>query len=793
MTFLGTHVKISIYVYIKDCLMAIKNREQGRKRSVLVMLFLSYAIIMAIAVLTNYIYFLQVDRNAQKGAEITRDAVLTQYAETFAARMTEISRLSNSILFLPELDGIVRQVPEEDIAGFQQNLLKLKPDNPFIIDYFVYLRDQNLVITPTSRMQAKAFYNSFYNYNDMSFNDWQTELNYNYYFNLYMPAKDMTVFGTGEKSVITYIQSAPLNIKNIPAAQIIVLLDAEKMQASLVNMAEAASSAVYTVGKDNSVIFASPGAPPLGDDIKAIITGDKKAEYVESADMMVDVKTFSGDYKVVATTERSVYYKMRNEVRVSFLWQLAIMMVVGFGLSIWFTSRNYAPIREISDMVGSGKGNEYDGIKKAISQNIEKQKQLSAALSSHRAELRTAFFQRRLSGTEVVDLSGGADREQQLEAELASLGIATVSNIFTVVVVRIFAKSPFFEEEEKQPDLNLATARLVIQNIGEEVLSDAGVQNFYVGLDKDLAAFVINLEPGAEELLNESFDTIEKHIWEHFRIKYFAGVGGLHSGLGSIYQSVDEAKKALEYSEMNENFGLTRFNNVVDLEYDYFYPSDIETQISNLLRVGDEEQVYQIIETIFDINFNQKKISPAAGKYLVVEISGTMVKVMNSLLAREDEPLVSSENVLKSLGEGASFETLKKDLLGFAGEVCKKGHRRQFNQTERLVGRIEKYVLSSEEWLDLATIAAKFDITPQYLSTIFKKYTSENIKEFISKMRLEKAKKILCETGLTVDEVAVKLGYANETGLNRLFKKYEGITPGAYRSSRQAAKNEKKN
>ncbi len=115
--------------------------------------------------------------------------------------------------------------------------------------------------------------------------------------------------------------------------------------------------------------------------------------------------------------------------------------------------------------------------------------------------------------------------------------------------------------------------------------------------------------------------------------------------------------------------------------------------------------------------------------------------------------------------------------------VCRRAGRKQNSQTERLVEKIADYITMSEEWLDLSSIAEKFDITPQYLSTVFKKYREINVKEFISKKRLDKAKELLGGTDLTVDEIARKLGYANETGLNRLFKKYEGITPGAYRNS----------
>jgi YesN/AraC family two-component response regulator len=85
--------------------------------------------------------------------------------------------------------------------------------------------------------------------------------------------------------------------------------------------------------------------------------------------------------------------------------------------------------------------------------------------------------------------------------------------------------------------------------------------------------------------------------------------------------------------------------------------------------------------------------------------------------------------------------------------------------------------------LSLTSIADRFKITPQYVSMVFKRQKSENIKDFISKVKLDKAKELLTDSSMTMADIAQKLGYANELGVFRLFKKYEGITPGAYKKN----------
>ena len=52
---------------------------------------------------------------------------------------------------------------------------------------------------------------------------------------------------------------------------------------------------------------------------------------------------------------------------------------------------------------------------------------------------------------------------------------------------------------------------------------------------------------------------------------------------------------------------------------------------------------------------------------------------------------------------------------------------------------------------------------------------------YIHKIRLENAKELLLKTDLTLEEISARAGCNNSVTLNRLFKKYEGITPAEYK------------
>ena len=82
--------------------------------------------------------------------------------------------------------------------------------------------------------------------------------------------------------------------------------------------------------------------------------------------------------------------------------------------------------------------------------------------------------------------------------------------------------------------------------------------------------------------------------------------------------------------------------------------------------------------------------------------------------------------------------------------------------------------------LNVSQIALEFQISPSYLSSIYKKHTGESILEVIRSYRIEYAKKLL-ENGLSIAEVSVKAGFRESASFVRAFKKITGITPGQWK------------
>ena len=82
--------------------------------------------------------------------------------------------------------------------------------------------------------------------------------------------------------------------------------------------------------------------------------------------------------------------------------------------------------------------------------------------------------------------------------------------------------------------------------------------------------------------------------------------------------------------------------------------------------------------------------------------------------------------------------------------------------------------------LSLSLISSQLDITPAYFSAFFIREVGIGFNEYVTGLRIEKAKQMLRSDYGSLSHVALSLGYANLYDFSRDFKKHTGIAPPAY-------------
>ncbi len=103
-------------------------------------------------------------------------------------------------------------------------------------------------------------------------------------------------------------------------------------------------------------------------------------------------------------------------------------------------------------------------------------------------------------------------------------------------------------------------------------------------------------------------------------------------------------------------------------------------------------------------------------------------------------------------------------------------------QEERAITGITRYLQEHlAEEISLSVLAEQFHLNPQYISQLFKSEIGVNFLVYLTNIRMEKAKKLLLSTALSIAEVAEQSGYGDYRVFTKVFKKSEGSTPSQYR------------
>ena len=86
-----------------------------------------------------------------------------------------------------------------------------------------------------------------------------------------------------------------------------------------------------------------------------------------------------------------------------------------------------------------------------------------------------------------------------------------------------------------------------------------------------------------------------------------------------------------------------------------------------------------------------------------------------------------------------------------------------------------------QEALRLEDVSSAVGFNATYFSTLFKKETGQNFTDYLTELRISKAKELLCGDHLSVQDVAEKVGYSDLKYFSRLFKKETGVSPSDYK------------
>ncbi len=140
-------------------------------------------------------------------------------------------------------------------------------------------------------------------------------------------------------------------------------------------------------------------------------------------------------------------------------------------------------------------------------------------------------------------------------------------------------------------------------------------------------------------------------------------------------------------------------------------------------------------------------------------------------------------------GVGMDEDIIKSSVAALCVAVNKLDAVKQLEQCrdERL-NEIMNYIQENYLTVTLEELTEQMHLSKPYLSKYIKEKSGKTFGEIVKSVRMKKARTLLKNTSMTVENIADSVGYQNVEHFNRLFKKKYGMTPVQYRNSRREGK-----
>lgn len=144
-----------------------------------------------------------------------------------------------------------------------------------------------------------------------------------------------------------------------------------------------------------------------------------------------------------------------------------------------------------------------------------------------------------------------------------------------------------------------------------------------------------------------------------------------------------------------------------------------------------------------------------------------------------EKPIIISE-LVTALEK--AIKIWKKERKQELNESRQNLEDKDHNQVSRTVYEVISYINENyNKDISIKSLAESVFLTPTYLCHLFKDETEKTINQYVTEVRIDKAKELLRNSNYMVYEIASKVGYSNSNYFARVFRKFTGESPSDYR------------
>lgn len=498
------------------------------------------------------------------------------------------------------------------------------------------------------------------------------------------------------------------------------------------------------------------------------------------------VTYFKSDFNnwiYIGTFPMTVLTSKINSLIIRTIYILMAFLALGILAAYIFSKKLSSPLDKLVEDIRIKRGvdiksndSEMAIISKAFERMIHEEDRLFSLLESTKNNNRNAYLMNLLQGKFSKDM----DKE--------FTGIDFSLEYFTCVAVFIdkygeFTKAYSNEQQEYM--------KAFILDVSEQLISNeykcAGLLYQRKGI-----AIIVN---HAEEIdididLKNIFEKIQEELSKVLDNTISIGIGNTCRNQSGVADSFDHALESLKYKLITGYGSINLWKNVENAESVYFYPYAREKQLFNMINSGITEKVDDTVKELVGEVRLQESMNYENIVQIFTQLAVNTVKLLLDQNLNIGMIFGSSYNIYHILSGKETIDDIEEWLIEMFTHIAgyMSGAR---GMSKGYFDRALEYIHDNyRKDIDINAIAENVGLSYSYLRKIFKDETGDNIINYVNHIRVEESKRLLLQTGMTVKEIALNLGYNNEQSFLRFFKKYEECSPGEYRLSRKSAARE---
>lgn len=662
---------------------------------------------------------------------------------------------------LVNCDGDFDDYQHYEFAKLVSKLSNYKVLNPYIISLFLYFPKQNYIISDSGVYtfdQWKSIY-----LNDDGFFSAIGKSNIN--------KKWLPIKGTGNYGNKTaMITSLPLYSSTESADNLCVIIDPQEAFActNIKNISD--NSQFLTFDNENGgILFSTLPNSEMSRKYPFSLSASPYGLANHGNYITYTQESAGYPFKYIYITPSSAFLEILTFSK-QIVW-ICIMTILIFGilLSVVFAQYNYRPIQRLANLLYKNTpagNNSMSYIEESIVELMHMKENSETNLQKEHE-----FY---LEGFLLKLLHNDIFNESLCKEYMEKYNITFLGEYFLVVLIKDSCGTLPARIKNQYADLLQGSLSGMAQVLTLHGHNDMKIILSFADPDSD--PFRI------KNTLKSVIDEFDQEITGSVNISF----SNLHRRFMKLGTAYEEAKKVDEYMNFIGIQGIMSYSELAYLDTNNDNSMIFETwfeKFSNYLIDQNLEEARKIQKLLFDelksMNYSLQFIKCKIFSFIdhtintISELDSTYEGTLWDDLSLSDR-LLSCPNI-------ESLEREYYDIFQYLAKILLKT-----SKETSITENIKKIIASqyTNPGFSVTSISEVLGVSPSYISKVFKKETGRNILEYVQKLRISKAKRLMKQDqGELLSSILAQCGFYNEVSFIRVFKKYEGITPGKYKAS----------